>query len=74
MKKIRCEQCGNFILETRFLCGDCFKEIANSYWKYKPSTVEEVYCDDIFPKFILETMPDYLIKDINEIFRLRYII
>ncbi|MHA1381004.1 MAG: hypothetical protein ACTSRG_21765 [Candidatus Helarchaeota archaeon] len=69
MRKINCEQCGNFIFEKRYLCSDCFKKLANSFWNLKPSTIEEFFCEDIIPEVILKSMPGYLIKDINETFR-----
>ncbi|MHA1381001.1 MAG: hypothetical protein ACTSRG_21750 [Candidatus Helarchaeota archaeon] len=57
------------MLEGRYLCSQCYKQLAISFWKLKPSTIGGFNCEDIFPDCIIEAMPDYLIKDLNETFR-----
>ena len=61
-----CEICGNPKDFNRYICSSCFKKHANSFWNLKPSTVKNKLVQDVFPEIILNTMPDYLKKDVDE--------
>jgi len=59
-----CKECGNATYDYLLLCRNCFRNLIQTINTLRPSDVHDL--TDIFPSYIIETMDDFLQKDLNE--------
>ncbi len=63
-----CRNCNRYVNEQSILCQDCLDEVFNAINTIKPSTTENLECEDLFTEYLCESMTDFVIKDIRELF------